>query len=380
MSRNRILKVYYNDLTVGSLAETADGRVAFEYDELWVSEGFPISPFSLPLRKEVFVPGRDCPDGMFGVFRDSLPDAWGRLLVDRVLRKSGVNPSDISMLDRLAIVGHSGMGALIYVPEWNIASEYEIGTLDEVAAACRSIFLNEETDYIDALYSMGGSSGGARPKILVSDHDGDWIIKFPSSYDSGEIGEQEYEYSVAARKCGITMPETRLFESEKCSGYFGIKRFDRELWADGSVKRKHMITAEGLLETDHRLPNLDYADLMKLCKILTFSDKEELLQMYRRMCFNVFAHNRDDHSKNFSYVYNDDREKYEMSPAYDLTYSTTYYGEHTTTVAGEGANPGMDELIKVGTEAGLGKSLCTETAKEIRSIAEPLAAKWSGRR
>ena len=195
MSRNKILKVYYNDLSVGSLAETADGRVAFEYDDLWVSKGFPISPFSLPLRKGVFVPGRDCPDGMFGVFRDSLPDAWGRLLVDRVLRKSGVNPADISMLDRLAIVGHSGMGALIYVPEWNIASEYEIGTLDEVAAACRSIFLNEETDYIDALYSMGGSSGGARPKILVSDHDGDWIIKFPSSYDSGEIGEQEYEYS-----------------------------------------------------------------------------------------------------------------------------------------------------------------------------------------
>lgn len=235
---------------------------------------------------------------------------------------------------------------------------------------------NDDTDGLDMLFKMAGSSGGARPKVLLSDDEGEWIVKFPSSFDSEDVGLQEYEYSKAAAKCGIAVPETKLFKSEKNRGYFGVKRFDRDYSAEGEVVRKHMITAEGLLETDHRLPNLDYSDLMKLCKILTFSNKDALLQMYRRMCFNVFAHNRDDHSKNFAYLFNEEKGRYEISPAYDLTYSTTYYGEHTTSVGGESANPGMDDLVKVGADAGLGKKLCIETAKDVESVAVPLAEKW----
>ena len=66
-------------------------------------------------------------------------------------------------------------------------------------------------------------------------------------------------------------------------------------------------------------------------------------EMFRRMCFNVFAHNRDDHSKNFTYLYDDEKDRWSLSPAYDLTYSNTYYGEHTTTVDGNGRNPGRKE-------------------------------------
>ena len=223
---------------------------------------------------------------------------------------------------------------------------------------------------------MAGSSGGARPKVLMTDDEGEWIVKFPAPSDIDDIGLQEYEYSLAAKKCGIEMPETKLCPSQKHSGYFAVRRFDRSVHTDGSVVRKHMITAEGLLETDHRLPNLDYADLMKLCKILTFSNKDALIQMYRRMCFNVFAHNRDDHSKNFSYIYNDEKDRYYLSPAYDLTYSTTYYGEHTTAIGGEAHNPGIKDLVKVGSDAGLSKKLCTEIAEEIRELAQPLSDKW----
>lgn len=101
-----------------------------------------------------------------------------------------------------------------------------------------------------------------------------------------------------------------------------------------------MLTAAALLELDFNQPSLDYHELMKLTKILTRDCTEDVENMYRRMCFNVFAHNRDDHSKNFTYIYNEKDDMWRLSPAYDLTYSNTYYGEHTTTVDGNGKNPG----------------------------------------
>ncbi|MFR2512374.1 MAG: HipA domain-containing protein [Lachnospira eligens] len=103
----------------------------------------------------------------------------------------------------------------------------------------------------------------------------------------------------------------------------------------------HMLTAAALLELDFRQPNMDYHQLMKLTKILTRDNKHDIENMYRRMCFNVFAHNRDDHSKNFTFIYDENNDGWRLSPAYDLTYSTTYYGEHTTTVDGNGRNPGI---------------------------------------
>lgn len=120
----------------------------------------------------------------------------------------------------------------------------------------------------------------------------------------------------------------------------------------------HMLTAAALLELDFEQPSLDYHSLMKLTKILTHDCEKDVEEMFRRMCFNVFAHNRDDHSKNFSFLYDESKEEWKLSPAYGLTYSTTYYGEHTTTVDGEGANPGRKELMAVGLQAGISKPRC----------------------
>ena len=144
------------------------------------------------------------------------------------------------------------------------------------------------------------------------------------------------------------------------------KRFDR-VRADGAgeTKKIHMLTAAALLELDFEQPSLDYHSLMKLTKILTRNNQEDMQNMFRRMCFNVFAHNRDDHSKNFSFLYDEEKDCWRLSPAYDLTYSTTYYGEHTTTVDGEGASPGIREILAVGTAAGLGKRYCEAAAQEI---------------
>lgn len=364
MKTNKVIQVLYGERLVGTLALTSAHKAAFEYSEEWLETGFPVSPFSLPLKRQVFLPSKDYFGGLFGVFADSLPDAWGRLLLQRLLKQQGENADRLTVLDRLAIVGSSGMGALTYQPQYDLCAEPELDNLDVLARQCQKILNTEFSDKLDELYRLGGTSGGARPKIMTQIDGESWIIKFPAHVDGPDAGFMEYQYALCAKQCGITVSPFRLFSSDVCKGYFGTKRFDRVMTFSGE-KRIHMLTAAALLELDFEQPSLDYHSLMKLTKILTRDNPQDLENMYRRMCFNVFAHNRDDHSKNFTYLYDDTTDSWRLSPAYDLTYSNTYYGEHTTTVDGNGRNPGLKELVSVGTAAGLKADLCKTIASEI---------------
>ena len=368
MNKIKSLQVFYNEKKVGTLALMKNNIVAFEYDSNWITNGFSINPFSLPLKKQVFIPRIDPFDGLYGVFSDSLPDGWGRLLVDRMLNSQNINPREISQIDRLAIVGETGMGALSYKPEYNLLEDKDYQEdYDNLALSCKKILNTEHSADLDNLFRLGGSSGGARPKILTKIDNEDWIIKFPSSLDDNNIGELEYLYSVCAKKCKIDIPETKLFPSKISSGYFGIKRFDRKKLSTGAIRKLHMISVSGLLETSHRIPNLDYNDLMQLTLNLTKSF-EEVEKLFRLMCFNVFSHNRDDHSKNFSFIYNEDLNKWELSPAYDLTYSYSINGEHATTINGNGVNPGLNDILKVAEKIGLDKKKAEKIAIEIKEI------------
>ena len=221
------------------------------------------------------------------------------------------------------------MGALTYYPEKNFIEQNSSLDLDELAEQCQKILNTEYSEKLDELYHLGGTSGGARPKIMTNIDNEAWIIKFPAHVDGKDSGKMEYDYSCCARQCGITISETRL-------------------------------------ELDFEQPSLDYHDLMKLTNILTRDNKADRENMFRRMCFNVFAHNRDDHSKNFSYIYNEEKDTWRLSPAYDLTYSSTYNGEHTTSVDGKGKNPGEKELLAVGISAGMKKEHCLSIIDEIK--------------
>lgn len=361
MNDKKLLEVYINQKHVGTLAETKDHLMAFEYSDEWIRSGFSISPASLPLRKGVFVPKKYDPfDGLFGVFADSLPDGWGKLLVDRLLLKNQINPASVSALTRLAIVGNSGMGALEYRPSNEMKAEVTGMTLDELAVECEKMFDTEHSEHLDELFRMGGSSGGARPKVNYVIGGEEWIVKFPSSIDRKNIGREEYDYSVCAKKCQLPMTDTRLLTSRFCEGYFATKRFDREY-----SQKIHMVSVSGLLETSHRIPNLDYNILMQLTLKITRS-YEEIEKLFRWMCFNVFAHNRDDHSKNFSFLYKD--ESWKLSPAYDLTYSNSIGGEHATTVNGNGSNPGMHDILEVAKNTKIDEKKAQRIAGEIREI------------
>ena len=122
-----------------------------------------------------------------------------------------------------------------------------------------------------------------------------WIIKFANSQDPRDIGPIEYAYSLMARDAGVDMPETHLFRTRK-RAYFGAKRFDRV-----GDRRIHMHSLSGLIHADHRSPALDYDMLLRVVLVLT-KNIAEVEKAYTLACFNVLAHNRDDHSKNFSFL------------------------------------------------------------------------------
>ena len=374
MQKTEKLQVFYKNKKVGTMALYKNALAAFAYDEEWMAEGFSISPFSLPLRSQVFMPKAEPFGGLFGVFADSLPDGWGRLLVDRMLLKNGIDPGSIGNLERLSIVGSSGMGALRYEPERTFEKKEGVPDLDRIAAECAAVLQSGHADDLDELFRLGGSSGGARPKILTQIDDADWIVKFPSGSDSKEIGLQEYEYSICAKACGIEMTETRLFPSACCAGYFGVKRFDRQT-VNGKKEKVHMVSVAGLLETSHRIPNLDYDLLMKLTLSLT-RDFSEIEKLYRIMCFNVFAHNQDDHSRNFSYLFDAGQRRWQLAPAYDLTFSYSLGGEHATSVHGNGKNPGMADILAVAGEIGMELQKAKRIAEEIRECVNAKLKKY----
>ena len=304
-------------------------------------------------------------DGVFGVFADSLPDGWGRLLVDRMLSSNGIDPARLSPLARLSIVGSTGAGALEYEPETVVSHRFDSVDLDRLSEECRRILETEYSDDLNRLFALGGSSGGARPKILTTIDGEDWIIKFPSSYDSKDVGKQEYELSLLARECGIAFPESRLFESETCGGCFGVKRFDRVSGGAEGSQKVFMASAGALLETSHRILNLSYEMLFRLTAVLTGSMRD-IEQFYRLMCFNVLVGNRDDHSKNFSYLYGD-QTGWALSPAYDITVNPGMYGEHATTVNGKGKQISAADLVEVGVSAGLSSARAMQIEQDLRA-------------
>ena len=195
---------------------------------------------------------------------------------------------------------------------------------------------------LDALYRYAGSSGGAQPKVFIKIDGKEWLVKFRTSTDKKNTGKIEYKYSLLAKKCGINMPETRLFGGK----YFGVERFDRS-----PAGKIHTISAAGLLNVNYRIPSLDYSTLLIACHDLT-KNMEEVCDLFRLMVFNIAIKNRDDHAKNFSFQLIGN--EWKLSPAYDILPSNGFLGYHTTTVNNRG-EPKLSDILAVADAAGLSK-------------------------
>lgn len=365
--------------SVGRLA-WRDRQIFFEYDNDFRSSSLELSPFKLPLFSHLTEGPSDVFEGLHGLFNDSLPDGWGRLLLDRKLRELGGHPNQLTPLDRLAWIGNRGMGALSYVPEHQslIGECNEVVDLDRLSEEAGMVLENSPEAVLDELLAIGGSPQGARPKALVGiSPDGSrlihgvddlpegwehWIVKFRAYSDPLDAGAVERAYAVMAGVAGIDMPPTALLPSARGQGYFAIKRFDR----DGG--HRHMHTVSGLLNIDHRLPSLGYEGLLKLTRALVRNEKA-VDQMFTRMVFNVLAHNQDDHTKNHSFLMEGDG-TWSVSPAYDVTFSSGPGGEHALDVAGMGRNPGVDHILAVAKNAGVTRKTAEATISRVRDAVD----------
>lgn len=354
------------------------GRAAihFQYHEDFVRRGFALSPFTLALGNRPFEAPYDPFDGLHGVFADSLPDSWGRLLLDRAIRR--IDPGIALMpLQRLACVGNKGMGCLEYEPLFPMPDECCALDLDGLAAESRNLLEKDSisADNLGNLLRLNGSSGGARPKILVDitpqgtilpcnsgvDNTTAWIIKFPCQHDADNIALREYVWSRMACQFGIKMPATRLFTTTTGKAYFGVQRFDR-----AGHHKIHVATAAGLLNADATQPCLDYENLLKLCKLLT-QDINEVKKLVRVMVFNVLMNNTDDHAKNFSFVL-DERSNWKFSPAYDLA-PQRYAVEHMAAVNNKGRDITEHDMIVAAGSVGIDKAFVSDCVDEMREIA-----------
>jgi len=191
-----------------------------------------------------------------------------------------------------------------------------------------------------------------------------WIVKFASKADSPDAGAVEYAYSLMAADAGVDMPTTRLFETAEGDRFFGVKRFDRE-----GNRRIHIHTFGNLIQVNFRIPSADYADLLKTASLLT-RNHQDVLRAYRRMVFNVLAHNRDDHVKNFAFVLDDATGDWTLSPAYDLTRAPGPGGEHTMTLAGEGKNPTRSHMDQLARQADISQKDADQIFDQVQSAVD----------
>ncbi|MFZ4694609.1 MAG: type II toxin-antitoxin system HipA family toxin [Verrucomicrobiia bacterium] len=362
---------------VGTLAMS--GRdVVFQYAESFLGLNLALSPVHLPVR-----PGVQAFDGqgrmeVFGVFEDAMPDSWGRRLVDRHFQKTRGRPPE--MLERLAYVGERAMGALTFHPPQD-TTPLPSRELDLVGLGGQAWDFDADQieNALPDLRRLGGTSGGARPKVLVGlpenrqspkqkilPGDGDlppgyahWIVKFNARADGPDAGPLEFAYAEIAGAAGVVLPEHRLIET-KIGRFFAVRRFDRP----SPGQRLHLHSAAGLLHADFRTPGDEYDLLFRLTESLTRDDAQKR-ELFRRACLNVLACNRDDHLKNFAFLMGTDG-VWRLAPLYDFTFHDGPNGWQTLSVAGEGKNPRRAHLLNLADQVDLRPRDAAEILDQVR--------------
>lgn len=326
---------------LGRLGLSSRKEYFFEYNENYLAS-FP-NPSPALLK---FSPGlQQAQLGRFPCFLiDSLPDDWGRKLTDIGFRKRGLSLIEISFIDRLRNLDDNSLGSLSFSPrEFRGFSgkSLEISDIEELNQNAQAVNEDDTSEVLKSLNNISRASGGSRPKgnlyfsedfrlcseSRLPNFDG-WIVKFKthSTVLASEEGICEYIYAQLAKRSGITLPNTHLFELSD-SRLFAIQRFDRE-----DLRRIFSASAAGLLGVDWRLPSLDYEQLIRLTFRLTKS-VPSTTEIFRRMIFNLFSGNQDDHAKNWNFL-QDDSGNWTLSPAFDITFSPNPYYKHSTSLKG----------------------------------------------
>lgn len=385
--------------TVGYLHQDDNGMVGFQYDEEFLKSSIEISPIKMPLSTVTYtfpaLPEQTF-HGLPGMVADSLPDKFGNIVINRYLESQGRTADSLSVIEKLCYTGKRGMGALEYEPSQELTSMNETVDLDALTKLASEILSEKEQIHIEKndnlmaqLMECGSSVGGARAKTLIAwnPETNDirsgqinagkgyeyWLLKFDniknnkdkdSRPDDGEYTKVEYAYYLMALDAGIEMSECRLYK-ENGSAHFMTKRFDRK-----GVKgeKLHMQSLCALAHMDFNSPRIySYEEAFSVMKQLKLP-YSDFVQLFRRMVFNEYAKNYDDHTKNISFLM-DKKGVWSLSPAYDITFSyrkdSIWVSAHQMLINGKSDNITKEDMLKVAEKAGIKKSDAVKNFEQV---------------
>ena len=355
-----VAKVNMFGMPVGTFRWDERYNVArFEYDSSFVGRGLEPSPLMMPVQEGRVYSfaslDRETYKGLPGMLADSLPDTYGRALFDRWLALTGRTSSN--PIETLCFLGKRCMGALEFEPAMDFTYDpnalFEIDSLVKVARDA----LTEKTSFgvnlnddkkaaIAEILRLGTSAGGQRAKAIIAYNKETGEVRSgqvdaPAEFNyylikldgvsatvgfkaTGNHGRLEYSFYKLAKACGIEMTDCSLIE-ENGRAHFLTQRFDRN-----NGKKIHLQTLCGMAHFDYRIHRAySYEQAFNVMRALRlpYSAAQE---MFRRMVFNVVVRNQDDHTKNISFLMDEDG-IWRLSPAYDMGYAYNPKGGWTAT-------------------------------------------------
>lgn len=387
MIKRKTVSVKLWGTVVGYLHEEESGIIGFQFDKDFLKSRIEISPVKMPLsnrtysflnlREETFY-------GLPGMVADSLPDKFGNIVINKYLEAQGRTSDSLSTIEKLCYTGKRGMGALEYEPAQNLefeSKEFDLDALTKLASDIliekESLHIKHDSNMMSQLMECSSSVGGARAKTLIAwNPETDdvrsgqidagngyeyWLLKFDNirnnkdkdeTPDENEYTKVEYAYYLMAKAAGINMSECRIY-NENGSSHFMTKRFDR---IGQKGEKIHMQTLCAIAHMDFNLPRTySYEDafgIMKKLK-LPYSD---FVELFRRMVFNDYAKNFDDHTKNISFLM-DKKGVWSLSPAYDVTFAykrdSIWVNAHQMLINGKSENITKEDLLAVARNVGI---------------------------
>ena len=391
---------------VGYLHQEDNGIVGFQYDEDFLKSGIEISPVKMPLSTITYtfpVLPEITYHGLPGMVADSLPDRFGNIVISRYLESQGRSADSLSVIEKLCYTGKRGMGALEYEPSQEITTINETVDLDALTKLASEILSEKEQIHIEKndnmmaqLMECGSSVGGARAKTLIAWNPDTndvrsgqvdagqgyeyWLLKFDNiknnrdkdiQADDGEYTKVEYAYYLMALDAGIKMSECKLYK-ENGSAHFMTKRFDRK---GKKGEKVHMQSLCALAHMDFNSPRIySYEEafvVMKQLK-LPYSD---FLQLFKRMVFNEYAKNYDDHTKNISFLM-DKKGIWSLSPAYDVTFSyrkdSPWVNAHQMLINGKADHITEEDMLYVAQKVGIKNFDAKKSIEQVKAS----VSKW----
>ncbi|MCR5847530.1 MAG: HipA domain-containing protein [Lachnospiraceae bacterium] len=378
--------------------------ISFEYDKDFLRSNINLSPIKMPLSDKVY----SFPELIGGTFHgapglvaDSLPDKFGNSIIERWLSEQGRSLEEFGVIDRLCYTGTRGMGALEYIPAVGPASKTDepiiiqkmVDFASEILSSRNKINISREDSDYGQLLQLGTSAGGARAKALIAWNEKTqeirsgqieaengfeyWLMKFDGVSKNGDHNLKdgteytliEYAYYLMAKDSGIDMNECRLFEDNGFH-HFMTKRFDRI-----NNQKMHMQTLGAISHIDYNFPGLcSYEQASGLMRNMNISQKD-IIQLYRRMIFNVMMVNQDDHVKNISFLMNR-QGVWKLAPAYDITFSynlnNMWLKAHQMMVNGKTEEITYSDLIESASKMNIKKNTAERIIDEIKDISDNL--------